>query len=106
MDTFFSKILTKPFLITVFRYALNAVGVWLAANANFDPGQWETISGAILVIAVTLMGASESTVDKAVVDGKSVDVSKLPVGVRDDLKVAVDNKKPRTLWDMFVGIGK
>jgi len=99
----FSKILTKPFLITIFRYGLTAVGAWLAANQGFDPGAWETISGAILVIATTLMGGAESVKDKVVQDGKAVATSSLPVATRNEIKDAVEAKKSRTLLDMLLG---
>lgn len=99
----FSKILTKPFLVTVLRYGLNAVGVWLAANQGFDPGAWETISGALLVIATTLMGATESVKDKVTQDGKTVETSKLPAGTQNAIQAAVENKKGRTVIDMLFG---
>lgn len=103
MNTLLARIFTKPFLITVLRYGLNSAGVWLAANGKFDPGAWETITGAILVIATTLMGGADSVKDKAVIDGKSVSASKLPVGVRADLELAVAAKKGRSLIDMLLG---
>lgn len=99
----FERILTKPFLITIFRYALTAVGAWLASNKGFDPGQWETISGAVLVIATTLMGGSESVKDKVVQDGKAIETSKLPASTRADIKDAVETKKGRTILDMLLG---
>lgn len=103
MDFITTKILTKPFLVTIFRYALTAVGAWLFSKYGFSEASWETISGAILVIATTLMGGSESVKDKAVVDGKAVAVDKLPTQVRSDLKEAVDAKKSRSLFDMLLG---
>jgi len=100
---FFDKILTKPFMITVFRYALTAVGAWLFARYGFSEASWETISGAILVIATTLMGGSESVKDKVVQDGKAIDTSKLPVATRNEIKDAVETKKSRTVLDMLFG---
>jgi hypothetical protein len=99
-----SKILSGPFLITILRYALGAAGAWLASNQGFDPGTWETISGSIVVIVVALMGGAEATKDKAVVDGKSVPVDKLPEQAQSQIKQAVTAPtKKRTLFDMFVG---
>ncbi len=103
MDFITQKIFTKSFLITLIRYGLAALGGWLANEHNFDPGQWETISGAILVIASALMGGAESTKDKAVVDGKNADVAKLPVPVREELKEAVEKKPARSIIDIFLG---
>lgn len=99
----FSLIFTRPFLVTIFRYGLAAVGAWLASNKGFDPGAWETISGSILVIATTLMGGADSVKDKAVVDGKSVSVDSLSKSLQGDIKEAVETKKGRTLFDMLFG---
>lgn len=100
---FFEKILTKPFLITIFRYALTAVGAWLVSTKGFDPGSWEVISGAILVIATTLMGGAESVKDKVVQDGKALDTEKLTTATRNEIKDAVATKQGRTLLDLFLG---
>ena len=100
---FLEKILTKPFLITVFRYALTAAGAWLATNYGFDATSWETIAGALLVIATTLMGGSESVKDKVVQDGKAIDTSKLPTSTQIDIQNAVETKKGRTVLDMLFG---
>lgn len=103
MDFIVQKILNPSFLITLFRYALVALGGWLANEHGFDPGQWETISGALLVIVGAVLGGTESTKNKAVVDGKNVEVSKLPVAVREELKDAVDKKPARSIIDIFLG---
>lgn len=103
MNTLLARIFTKPFLVTILRYGLNALGVWLAAEGRFDPGAWETISGAVLVIATTLMGGAESVKDKAVVDGKAVDLSKLPQSVRSPLEASVPVTKGRSIFDMLLG---
>ena len=100
---FFERILTKPFLITIFRYGLGAIGAWLASNQGFDPGTWETISGSIIVIVVALMGGAESVKDKVVQDGKAIDTAKLPVATRNEIKDAVETKKGRTVLDMLFG---
>lgn len=98
-----SKILTKPFLVTLFRYALAATGAWLVANGMLDEGTWETIGGALLTIAVALMGASESVKDKIVQDGKTVETAKLSPSVQSELQVAVNHKPGRTVLDMLLG---
>jgi hypothetical protein len=103
MQTILARIFTKPFLVTILRYALVAAGAWLASNTGFDPGTWETISGALMVIVIALMGGADSVKDKAVIDGKSVAAENLPTGVRKDLETAVDNKKGRSVIDMLFG---
>lgn len=103
MNALVQKIFNKSFLITVLRYALVAVGTWLTATYGFDAGTWETVSGAILVIAVALFGGVESTKDKAVVDGKNVEVAKLPATVRNELAQAAQVKPQRSFLDIFIG---
>ncbi len=104
MTTIFARIFTKPFLVTLLRYGLTAVGAWLAANQGFDPSAWETISGALIVIVTTLMGGAEAVKDKAVVDGKSVPVEKLPEQAQAQIKQATTAPtKRRSFFDMLVG---
>lgn len=104
MDTLLARIFTKPFLVTVLRYALTAAGAWLVANQGFDPGAWETISGALIVIATTLMGGAEAVKDKAVANGKSVPIEALPPAARSEIKEAVAQpRKRRSFFDMLVG---
>lgn len=103
MDVILSRVFTKPFLVTVLRYALNAAGVWLAANGKFDPGAWETISGALLVIATTLMGGADSVKDKATVNGQSVKVSDMPAAAQSEIKQAVRVTPKRSIFDMLLG---
>lgn len=98
-----SKILTKPFLVTLFRYALAAAGAWLVSNGLLDEETWSTVGGALLTIAVALMGASESVKDKIVQDGKTVETAKLPVGTQNAIQAAVVEKKGRTVLDMLLG---
>lgn len=99
----FANILTKPFFVTIFRYALTAIGAWLFARYGFSEASWETISGAILVIATTLMGGAESVKDKVVQDGKAIDTGKLTTATRNEIKDAVETKKGRTVLDMLFG---
>lgn len=104
MDTLVSRIFTKSFLVTAVRYGLNALGVWLVTEGKLDAGSWETISGAILVIITTTMGGIEASKDKAVLDGKSVPMDKLPASTRADVKEAVAQpRKRRSFFDMLVG---
>lgn len=103
MNFIMQKILNKSFIATVLRYALVAVGTWLASSTGFDPGTWETISGAIMVIALSLMGGTESTKDKAVIEGKNVDVAKLPNTVKNQLEAAVSVKPSRSWIDILFG---
>lgn len=99
----FDKIFTKQFLVTIFRYALVAVGAWLTTSTGFDPGAWESISGAILVIAMALMGGADSVKDKVVQDGKSVETAALPAAARKEIEKAVETKKTRTVVDILLG---
>lgn len=103
MNTLVSRIFTKPFLVTILRYGLAAAGAWLVANGMLDEGTWEIVGGAVLTIAVALMGGAEAVKDKAVVDGKAVDLSKLPAAVRSPLEASVPVTKGRTLFDMLFG---
>ena len=103
MNTILARVFTKPFLVTLLRYALAAGGAWLVANGLTDEGTWEVVGGAVLTIAVALMGGADSVKDKAVIDGKSVSADKLPSGIRQDLESAVSIKKSRSLFDMILG---
>ena len=103
MNTVLARVFTKPFLVTLLRYALAAGGAWLVANGLTDEGTWEIVGGSLLTIAVALMGGADSVKDKAVIDGKSVSAEKLPTGIRQDLEAAVSIKKSRSLFDMILG---
>lgn len=104
MNDIIARIFTKPFLVTLIRYALTAVGAWLVANQGFDPGAWETVSGALLVIVTTLMGGVEAAKDKAVVNGQSVPVAKLPPEAQQQIKQATTAPtKRRSFFDMLIG---
>lgn len=104
MNNLVARIFTKPFLVTILRYGLTAIGAWLVTNQGFDPSAWETVSGALLVIATTLMGGAESVKDKAVVDGKSVPVDKLPEQAQQQIKQATTAPtKRRSFFDMLIG---
>lgn len=103
MNTILSRILTKPFLVTLLRYGLVAAGAWLVANGLIDEGTWEIVGGSLLTIVIALMGGAEAVKDKAVVDGKAVDLAKLPPSVRSPLEAVVPVTKGRTLLDLFTG---
>lgn len=101
---FLGKIFTGPFVVTLVRYGLAAAGAWLVANYGFDASQWEVIAGALLTIVVALMGGAEAVKDKAVIDGKSVPVSKLPVAAQNEIEAATRiPAKRRSIFDIFVG---
>lgn len=103
MDTLLSRIFTKPFLVTLVRYALAVLGGWLVANGLMEEATWEIVGGALLSIAVALMGGADSVKDKAVVDGKAVDLSKLPPSVRSPLEASVPISKGRSLISILFG---
>lgn len=103
MNIILEKIFTKAFLVTIFRYALVAVGAWLASNTGFDPGTWETISGAVLVIATALMGGAEATKDKVTYKGESTAISDLAPSVRADVKKEVNATPNRSVIDILFG---
>lgn len=75
----FQKTLRGLFSAAVLRNILIAIGAVLVDNGKLDPGQWETISGAILII-VNMIFAGLASVQSRVVtaDGKKVPLSKLP----------------------------
>lgn len=98
-----SRLLSRGSLITLFRYALAALGGVLAEAGNMDLGQWETISGAILVVVVALMGGSDSGVDKVTIAGKTVAKEALPAEVQRKLDVAVSVTKKRSFLDILFG---
>lgn len=102
-DWLLQKLLNKSFWITLVRYGLFGLGVYLVKEGRIDQGQWEAISGAVLALAAALLGANEATKDKAVVDGKVVAKEKLPITLQADLAEAVANKKSRSVFDIFVG---
>ena len=101
---FAARIFTGPFLITIIRYALVAVGAWLVSNGYLTEEVWQQVVGGILAIVLAFMGGAEAAKDKAVVDGKSVPVDKLPEQAQAQIKQATTAPtKRRTLFDMFLG---
>lgn len=101
---FASKILTGPFLITIIRYGLVSLGVWLVSNGYLSEEVWQQVLGGLMAIILAFMGGAEAVKDKAVVDGKSVPVDKLPEQAQAQIKQATTAPtKRRTLLDIFVG---
>ncbi len=99
-----SKLISGPFLVTIVRYALVAAGAWLVSNGYLTEEVWQQVLGGLMAIVLALMGGAEAAKDKAVVDGKSVPVDKLPEQAQSQIKQAVTAPtKKRTLFDMFVG---
>jgi hypothetical protein len=93
-----SKIFTGPFLITIARYALAALGTWLFANYGFDPGKWEAISGALLTIAMALWGGADSVTNKIVAGGQRVPLNDLPTLTQEQVIELVERetgKRPK-----------
>lgn len=97
------KLLTRAFLTTILRNALIAVGGWLVGTGKLDAGQWETISGAIVVVVLSLAGGTDSVKDKVVQDGKVVAMEKLPQTTQATIANAVEAKKSRSVLDILFG---
>lgn len=91
-------------IITLLRYALQAIGGYLVANGKFSPENWETISGAVLVLLPALFGTLASNSSKVVSDGKTVAVKALPPGVQKDLKTAADNAPRASFFEQLIGV--
>lgn len=104
MDFLTSRIFTGPFLVTIIRYALVAAGAWLVSNGYLEEEVWQQVLGGLMAVVLALMGGAEASKNKAVVDGKSVSVSKLPEQAQAQIKQATTAPtKKRSLFDMFVG---
>lgn len=99
----FLRLSSAAFYITLLRYALVGVGVWLAKEGRMDPAQWETISGAILVIFTSLFGATDAGKEKVNIAGQSVAKENLPVQLQQQLEAVVPVRKSRNLLDQFLG---
>lgn len=98
-----SRILTPAFIVTIVRYALVAAGTWLVANGYMTEEVWQQVLGGLMAIILAFMGGADATKDKATIDGKSVDVAKLPAAVRSPLEAAVPATKGRSLLDILFG---
>lgn len=103
MNIILERVLTKPFLVTIFRYALAVGGTWLVANGITDEGTWEIVAGSLLTIIVALMGGADSVKDKAIIDGQSVKVSDMPASAQIEIKHAVRTTPKRSIFDMLFG---
>lgn len=78
-------------LNTVLRYALQALGGILVANGKLDPGAWESISGAVLVLLPAIFGVIATRTPKVVTpEGSTVKLEKMDTA---DKKVVVTKAK-------------
>ena len=68
---FLARLFGAPSLITILRYSLQALGGVLVANGKFDPGQWDTLSGAVLVVLPLVLGVKATITPKVVADDGS-----------------------------------
>lgn len=98
-----ARVASRAFLLTLFRYALAALGGVLAAEGHMDFGQWETITGAAVALVAALAGGSDATVDKVTIAGKTVAKEVLPSSVQRQLDAAVSVVPKRTLLDILIG---
>lgn len=103
MNIILERVFTKPFLVTIIRYALGAAGAWISTNGYADENTVATISGALLTIAVALMGGADSVKDKATYNGQTVKVSDMPVSAQSEIKQAVRTTPKRSLLDILFG---
>lgn len=98
-----SKVLSKSFLTTVVRYLLVVAGTYLSGAGYVEEETWQVVTGHIMQLVFILSGGTEATKDKAVFEGRAVDIAKLPATVREDLKTAVENKPSRSWLDQLFG---
>lgn len=94
----FKNWLNTATLTTVIRYALQALGGILIANGKLDIEQWETISGAVLVVVPLILGVVATAKPKTVTkEAGVVPLKELPNGkktlVEEIANVAVAKKK-------------
>ena len=93
-------------LTTVVRYVLQAVGGILIANGKLDAGQWETVSGAILVIVPLFLGVAATarpkvvTKEAGVVPLKELGEAKKTY-VEEAANVAVNKREPNIFDKLF-----
>jgi hypothetical protein len=66
-----ARLFGAPSIVTIIRYALAALGGILVENGNFDPGQWDTLSGAVLVVVPLFLGVKATITPKVVADDGS-----------------------------------
>lgn len=98
-----SAIFTGPFVVTIIRYALTAIGAWLVANGYLAEDTWLTVSGALLTIVMAFLGGSDSVRDKIVSHGRSVAVDKLPANTRAEIERAAQFAPKRNLLSILFG---
>lgn len=102
--TILERLISGPFLVTIIRYALVALGTWLVTNGYLSEEVWQQVLGGLMAVILALMGGAEATKDKAVSDGKTVPLEKLPDQAQAQIKQATTAPtKRRSLLDMLVG---
>lgn len=75
----FVRLLSGTSLVTILRYALQAVGGILVAEGKFEWDQWQTLSGAVLTIVPLVLGVKASITPKVVTEtAKTVPLKKMP----------------------------
>lgn len=89
---------------TLVRYLLQALGGMLVASGKFDAGQWETISGAVLVILPALFGTLAANADKVVHDGKTIAMKDLPPSTQETIKTSASVAPKGTLLGNLFGM--
>lgn len=99
------KFLNAATFATVLKYGLQALGGVLIANGKLDAGQWETISGAVLVVLPLLSGVLATNTDKVVVNGKAAPIEALPSAAKTEVKKVVQVKEKRiTFFEQLIGV--
>ncbi len=91
-----SRLFSGASLITIIRYVLQALGGVLVANGKFDAGQWETLSGAVLVIVPLFLGVKASITPKVVTPkGDTIPLDKMTVTEKKDVVATAVTAKAR-----------
>lgn len=103
---FLARLFGAPSLITILRYSLQALGGVLVANGKFDPGQWDTLSGAVLVVLPLVLGVKATITPKVVADdGTTVLLKKLSATaeatVNAQAKSVAAKRKPNFFERLF-----
>lgn len=101
-----ARLFGAPSLVTILRYGLQALGGILVANGKFDPGQWDTLSGAVLVIVPLVLGVKATITPKVVADdGTTVPLKKLPATTEATVNAQAKNvaakRKPNFFDKLF-----
>lgn len=79
MTTLLARLFSGASLVTILRYALQALGGILVAEGKFEFDQWQTLSGAVLTIVPLVLGVKASITPKVVTEtAKTVPLKKMP----------------------------